>query len=103
MARPAGHRINSTAWEDFVTRSGRTVQQVADASGDDGVSASTIRGLLGGFYKASPEQAHRIAEAAGLHVGTLFPSLLPGFATIATPIDVERANKRKMRRSGRAA
>lgn len=102
MARPMGHRLNVTAWEDFVTRTGRTVQQVADATGDaddeGSVSAATIRSLLSGHHKASPEQAHRISEAAGLHAATLFPSLSPGFATVLTPVDIERATKRKQRR-----
>ena len=92
MARPSGHRLNAEAWNDFVNGSGKTLTTVAELAD---LPRATLSSLLGGHHRASAEQAHRIAMAAGLHPATLFPSLKAGFATVDTEDDLERAARRK--------
>lgn len=75
MARPAGHHLNRSAWDDVLRYTGLSLTQVAERSE---VPRSTLSSLLGGHHSASVPTAHRIATAIGCNPGTLFPSLSEG-------------------------
>lgn len=81
MPRPAGHRLNQDAWDDFVVSKGHTPTTVAELAD---IPRPTISALLGGYNRASVETAYRLANALGLRPGTLFPSLKPYYATLDT-------------------
>lgn len=74
MARPAGHKLNRSAWEDLLELKGLNLTTVAELSG---IPRPTLSSLLGGHHKAAVPQAHRLAEAIGCRPATLFPSLIP--------------------------
>lgn len=77
MARPAGHPLNRSAWEDFLRLTGLTLTQVADMAE---IPRATVSGLLGGHHRASVQSAHRLAAAMGVQPATLFPTLVPQIA-----------------------
>jgi transcriptional regulator with XRE-family HTH domain len=77
MARPAGHPLNRSAWEDVLSLKGLTLTQVADLAE---IPRATLSGLLGGHHKASVPTCHRIAAAIGVQPGTLFPTLSASIA-----------------------
>ena len=73
MARPSGHVLNRSAWEDILSLTGLTLTQVADLAE---IPRPTLSSLLGGHHRASVPQAHRIAAALKCQPATLFPSLV---------------------------
>lgn len=73
MARPKGHPLNRDAWEDWLERHlGVSVTAIADVAD---IPRATISGLVGGYRRASAPVAHKLAQAMGCKVGTLFPTL----------------------------
>lgn len=76
MARPAGHRLNRSAWEDILKLKGLSLTQVSELAE---VPRPTLSALLGGHNRASVPQAHQIAEALEVNPLTLFPSLTADF------------------------
>lgn len=72
MARPAGHLLSRTAWDDLLRLAGLDLTTVADMAG---VPRSTVSSLLGGHHRASVPTAHKIAKAIPCHPATLFPTL----------------------------
>jgi transcriptional regulator with XRE-family HTH domain len=85
MARPAGHALNESAFDDLLALKGLSITELAERSG---VPRPTISGLRGGFQKASVPACHRIAIAMGVQASTLFPTLLPKFGFVATEAEV---------------
>lgn len=81
MARPSGHPLNRSAWEDVLALKGLSLTQVADLAE---VPRPTLSALLGGHNRASVPAAHRIAEALQVQVGTLFPTITPKFEAVAS-------------------
>lgn len=77
MPRPAGVELSRTAWDDVLALSGLSLTRVAELAE---VPRPTLSAMLGGHNKASVPMAHRIAKAAGVHPGTLFPDLRPARA-----------------------
>lgn len=73
MARPAGHRLSRTAWDDVLRLAGLSLTRVAELAD---IPRPTLSSLLGGHHRASVPMAHRIAGAVGVHPETLFPSLI---------------------------
>lgn len=76
MARPRGHKLSRTAWEDVLALRGLSLTQVADMAE---VARPTLSSLLGGSHGASTPMAHRIAKAVGVQAETLFPTLSPHY------------------------
>lgn len=72
MPRPKGHKLNRRAWDDVLRFTGRSLTQIANQST---IPRPTISGLVTRTQSASVPMAHKLAEAAGCHVETLFPSL----------------------------
>ena len=72
MARPAGHKLSPTAWDDIVRLSGLSLTQVSERSE---IPRPTLSSLLGGHHKASVPMAHKLAATLSCHPETLFPTL----------------------------
>ena len=72
MARPAGHQLNVSAFEDFCELTGTTATAVAEKAN---LRPSTVFGWTGGHYRASERMARRFAAALGVRPRTLFPTL----------------------------
>lgn len=72
MARPAGHKLSPTAWDDMVRLAGTSLTAVAERSE---IPRATLSSLLGGHHRASVPMAHKLASALGCHPQTLFPTL----------------------------
>lgn len=72
MARPSGHALNRSAWDDILRLTGLSLTQVSEMSE---VPRPTLSSLLGGHHKASVPMAHRIATAIGCKPATLFPTI----------------------------
>lgn len=80
MARPAGHRLSASAWEDVLRLSGLQLTQVAERAG---LPRATLSSLLGGHHKASIPVAKQLSDALGVHPETLFPTLHPAVEAAA--------------------
>lgn len=80
MARPAGHRLSPSAWDDILRLSGLSLTQVAERTG---VPRATLSSLLGGHHKASVPVAKQLADGMGVHAETLFPTLHPTVEAVA--------------------
>lgn len=81
MARPAGHRLSRSAFDDVLRLRGLSITEVAELAE---LPRATISSLLGGFHRASNPQTHRIALAVGVSPETLFPTLRADlFAAVA--------------------
>lgn len=81
MARPQGHRLSPTAWNDILRITGTSLTQVAELSG---IPRPTLSSLVGGHHRASVPMAHKLAQALDCHPQTLFPTLRPdAFASAA--------------------
>jgi transcriptional regulator with XRE-family HTH domain len=74
VARPAGYKINRTAWEDLLKLQGLTVSTVAEKTD---LRHSTISNIANGNSGASAPMAHKIAQAVGVRPATLFPGIAP--------------------------
>lgn len=72
MARPRGHRLSPSAWEDVLTLRGDSLTAVAERAD---IPRATLSGLVGGHARASVPVAHQLAAAIGCHPETLFPTL----------------------------
>lgn len=72
MARPRGHLLSPSAWNDVLALRGDTLTAVAERAG---IPRATVSGLVGGNSRASAPLAHQLAAAAGVHAETLFPTL----------------------------
>lgn len=72
MARPRGHRLSPSAWQDILTLRGDSLTAVADRAD---IPRATVSGLVGGHARASVPVAHQLATALGCHPETLFPTL----------------------------
>lgn len=72
MARPRGHRLSPTAWEDILSLRGDSLTAVAERAG---IPRATLSGLVGGHHGAATPIAHKLALALGCHPETLFPTL----------------------------
>src|SRR5690606_18061268 len=77
MARPKGHRMSPKAWEDVLNLRGTTLTEVAKRAD---LQRATLSGLTGGHARASVPMARRVADALGVHVETLFPTMRAVFA-----------------------
>ncbi len=80
MARPSGHSLSPTAWDDILKLSGLSLTQVSERAD---LPRSTVSSLLGGHHKASVPMAHRLAFAVGCDARTLFPTLRNDLYTAA--------------------
>lgn len=76
MARPRGHRLSPSAWNDVLTLRGDSLTAVADRAD---IPRATLSGLVGGHARASVPVAHSIAMALGCNPETLFPTMRPSF------------------------
>lgn len=72
MARPKGHRLSPTAWDDVLTLRGDNLTNVAERAD---IPRATLSGLVGGHHRASVPIAHQLANALGVNAETLFPTL----------------------------
>lgn len=81
VPRPAGHQLSREAWDDVLRLTGLSLTQVAELAD---VPRPTLSSLLGGHHRASVPMAHRIATAIGVNPTTLFPSLKPTAAAVAS-------------------
>lgn len=82
MARPAGHPLNRDAWDDVLRLTCSSLTTIADGAD---IARSTLSGLVSGRHAASAPVAARIAKAAGVNTGTLFPTLGHRDLTLAEP------------------
>lgn len=80
--RPPGYWINREAWADLTTAKGLSIPTVAERGG---IKPQTLRPIVTGHDRASLEMAHRIADGAGVHVETLFPSIGHRFEQVDPP------------------
>lgn len=74
MARPRGHLLSRPAWDDTIKHAGLTLADIEERTG---IKRASISGLLGGHSRASTPNATKLAHTLGVHVETLFPTLLP--------------------------
>lgn len=72
MARPRGHQINPSAFEDFLRLTGKSLSEVADSAE---VPRPTLSAIVGRHNRASGPVATKIAEALDVQPSTLFPTL----------------------------
>lgn len=73
MARPKGYPLNVDAFEDWMTvHLGETITSIAEKAG---MTRGALSGLVGRHHNASVPTAHKLADAMGCSVGTLFPTL----------------------------
>lgn len=84
MARPAGHRLSPTAWEDVLNLTGLSLSRVSEISG---IPRPTISVYLGGHSKASVTAAKAIADALGVNPATIFPTLHPNFTFVDSTLE----------------
>lgn len=81
MPRPAGHKLNRAAWDDFLKVRGLSLTDVSKRAE---IPRPTLSSLLGGFHSASVPKAHRIAAALDCNPQTLFPTLGADSAQVAS-------------------
>lgn len=72
MARPSGHELSPTAWDDTLRLSGLSLTVAAERAE---IPRATVSGLYHGHHKASVPTCHKLAAAVGVHPHTLFPTL----------------------------
>lgn len=85
MARPKGHTLSRDAFEEWSQKHlGQSLTQIADAAD---IPRATLSGLLGGFTRASVPMAHKLADAMGVRVGALFPTLSSNAARFTEATD----------------
>lgn len=77
MARPAGHKANGAAWKDIADLRGLTPTQIAATSQ---IPRPTISLLASGINRASIPMARKVADAMGVSVETIFPTISDDFA-----------------------
>ncbi len=80
MARPAGHALNQSAFDDLLLIRRTTLTELAETSK---IARPTLSSLVAGNHRASLPMADRLATALGVNVETLFPTVCARFAPAA--------------------